>query len=108
LNAYGRCKRMARRYDQHYGLDFDAFFEPAARELSRAYLSAAARVAPNSSVDAFLEVVRSLISPINQFYDEVLVDDDEHPEWRDNRRALVQHIAELADGILDFTQLEGF
>jgi glycyl-tRNA synthetase len=108
LNAYGRCKRMARRYDQPYGLDFDAFVEPAAQDLSRAYLSAAARVAPNSSVDPFLEIVGSLITPINQFFDEVLVDDDEHPEWRDNRRALVQHIAELADGIIDFTQLEGF
>jgi glycyl-tRNA synthetase len=108
LNAYGRCKRMARRYDVPYGLDFDAFVEPAAQEMSRAYLSAAARVAPNSSVDAFLEVLQSLISPINRFFEDVLVDDDEHPEWRDNRRALVQHITELADGILDFTQLEGF
>jgi glycyl-tRNA synthetase len=108
LNAYGRCKRMARRYDQLYGLDFDAFVEPASQELGRAYLSAAARVAPNGSVDAFLEVIRSLIAPINRFFEEVLVDDDQHPEWRDNRRALVQHIAELADGILDLTKLEGF
>jgi glycyl-tRNA synthetase len=108
LNAYGRCKRMTRRYDQLYGLDFDAFAEAAAQELGRAYLSAAARVAPNSSVDVFLEVIGSLVAPINSFFEEVLVDDDEHPEMRDNRRALVQHIAELADGILDFTQLEGF
>jgi len=108
LNAYGRCKRMTRRYDQLYGLDFDAFAEPAAQELGRAYLSAAARVAPNSSVDVLLEVIGSLVAPINSFFEEVLVDDDEHPEMRDNRRALVQHIAELADGILDFTQLEGF
>jgi len=108
LHAYGRCKRMARRYTQPYGLDFDGFVEPAAKELSRAYLRAAARVSPNSSVDQLMAAAGKLIAPINQFFEVVLVDDDQHPKLRDNRRALVQHIAELADGILDFSRLEGF
>lgn len=108
LHAYGRCKRMARRYEQPYGLDFDAFVEPAATELSRAYLSAAARVPPSSSVETLLIALERLVGPVNRFFESVLVDDDEHPELRDNRRALVQHIAELAGGIADFTKLEGF
>ncbi len=108
LHAYGRCKRMARRYAQPYGLDLDSFVEPAARELSHAYLAAAARVTPRSSVDEFVAAAEKLVAPINRFYDNVLVDDDENPSRRDNRRALVQHIAELARGILDFSRLEGF
>ncbi len=108
LHAYGRCKRMARRYPQPYGLDLDGFVEPAARELSHAYLAAAARVNPGSSVDEFMTAAEKLVAPINGFFDNVLVDDDENPNWRDNRRALVQHIAELAQGILDFSRLEGF
>jgi glycyl-tRNA synthetase len=108
LHAYGRCKRMARRYHELYGLDFDAFVEPAAADLSRAYLRAAAQVPPNSSVDTLMTALSRLVDPINRFFDAVLVDDDEHPELRDNRRALVQHIAELADGIADFSRLEGF
>jgi len=108
LHAYGRCKRMARRYAQPYGLDLDGFVEPAARELSHAYLATAARVTPSRSIDEFVAAAEKLVAPINRFFDNVLVDDDESPNWRDNRRALVQHIAELARGILDFTRLEGF
>jgi glycyl-tRNA synthetase len=108
LHAYGRCRRMARRYDELYGLDFDAFVEPAAAELGRAYLRAAAHVPPNSSVDTLMEALTRLVDPINRFFESVLVDDDDHPDLRDNRRALVQHIAELADGITDFSRLEGF
>ncbi len=108
LHAYGRCKRMARRYHELYGLDFDAFIEPAALELGRAYLRAAAHVPPNSSVDTLMAALTRLVDPINRFFESVLVDDDEHPHLRDNRRALVQHIAELADGIADFSKLEGF
>ena len=108
LHAHSRCKRMARRYIQPHGLDLDGFMEPAAKDLSRDYFSAAAQVTPGSSVDAFMTAARKLIEPINLFFDSVLVDDDEHPELRDNRRALVQHIAELADGIVDLSKLEGF
>jgi glycyl-tRNA synthetase beta subunit len=108
LHAYGRCRRMARRYDELYGLDFDAFVEPAAAELGRAYLRAAAHVPPNSSVDTLMEALTRLVDPVNRFFESVLVDDDDHPDLRDNRRALVQHIAELADGIADFSRLEGF
>ena len=108
LHAYGRCKRMARRYEEPYGLDFEGFVEETASDLSRAYLSAAARVTPGSSVDELMTAAVDLVEPINLFFDSVLVDDDSQPELRDNRRALVQHIAELADGILDFSLLEGF
>jgi glycyl-tRNA synthetase len=108
LHAYGRCKRMARRYEEPYGLDFEGFAEESAGDLSRAYLSAAAQVTPGSSVDDLMTAAVDLVEPINLFFESVLVDDDSQPELRDNRRALVQHIAELADGILDFTLLEGF
>ena len=59
-------------------------------------------------MDALMESLGRLVSPINRFFDAVLVDDDSQPEARDNRRALVQHIAELADGIANLALLEGF
>jgi glycyl-tRNA synthetase len=108
LHAYGRCKRMARRYDQSYGLNLDTLDEPEARQLSQTYLSVAARLTPGSSVDDLATALRRLVAPINRFFDGVLVDDDEHPDRRDNRRALVQHIAELSDGIAALSMLEGF
>jgi glycyl-tRNA synthetase beta subunit len=48
-----------------------------------------------------------MIEPINTFFDEVLVM-TEDKALRENRLALLQHIAGLTEGIVDLTKVEGF
>jgi glycyl-tRNA synthetase len=48
-----------------------------------------------------------LIPPINRFFDDVLVM-DEDLQVRANRLGLLQAIAALADGVADMSRLEGF
>jgi glycyl-tRNA synthetase len=61
----------------------------------------------NGDVDAFLRVVAALIPSITSFFDEILVMAEEK-DLRENRLALLQKIAGLADGVADLSQLEGF
>jgi glycyl-tRNA synthetase beta subunit len=48
-----------------------------------------------------------MIEPINTFFDEVLVMTADKG-LRENRLALLQHIARLTEGIVDLTKVEGF
>ena len=58
-------------------------------------------------LDGFFHVFDPLIPLITDFFDNVLVM-DEDLALRENRLGLLQMIAGLADGILDLTRLEGF
>jgi glycyl-tRNA synthetase beta subunit len=58
-------------------------------------------------VDAFLRVVAALIPSITSFFDEILVMAEEK-DLRENRLALLQKIAGLADSVADLSKLEGF
>jgi glycyl-tRNA synthetase len=62
---------------------------------------------PSSDVDELLTTFRSLVDPIQTFFDDVLVM-AEDPDVRKARLALLQRIAGLASGIVDLSQLEGF
>jgi len=59
------------------------------------------------SVDDFLNAFVPMMVQINQFFDEVLVM-DENQEWRKNRLGMLQRIAVLANGVADLSRLEGF
>ncbi len=107
LNAYGRCVRIVRSYEQSFPLDPDRFVAPAERALYAAYRTAAAQVSPESSVDELLAALQSLIPVINRFFDDVLVMAEDRA-LRENRLALLQHIAGLTAGIVDLTKVEGF
>jgi glycyl-tRNA synthetase len=107
LAAYSRSKRIVREYSQEFPLDPDGFIESAEGELYKAYLEARQQVKPDSSVDSFLEVIRSMVEPITVFFDEVLVMDPD-PALQQNRLALVQRIASLSRGIADLSLLMGF
>jgi glycyl-tRNA synthetase len=61
----------------------------------------------NGDVDAFLRVVAALIPSITSFFDEILVMAEEK-DLRENRLALLQKIAGLADSVADLSKLEGF
>jgi glycyl-tRNA synthetase len=107
LNAYARCVRIVRDLDQAYPLDSDLFAEPATERLHHAYLACREKVGPESTVDELLIAFQPMIEPINTFFDEVLVM-TEDKALRENRLALLQHIARLTEGIVDLTKAEGF
>ncbi|MBN1953739.1 MAG: glycine--tRNA ligase subunit beta [Anaerolineae bacterium] len=110
LDNYARCVRITRSFDAPLALEPDRLVEPAEEELYAAYRQARSRVTPSSSVDDFLTAFLPLVDVIDRFFAResgVLVMDDD-PVLRENRLALLQHVAGLAEGIADLGQLEGF
>ena len=75
-----------------------------------AFCSTSKIVTPHSTVDEFLTAFQSLVDVIDRYFAKesgvmVMAED---PALRENRLALLQHIAALADGIADLSRLEGF
>ena len=107
LVAYARCKRIVRPVAERYELAPERYVEPASRELYVAWQAVRPTVSPDGDVDALGQALRTLVAPINRFFDDILVMTEE-PELRAARLALVQHIAALPDGIADLSKLQGF
>jgi len=105
LDAYARCVRITRSQSVDFALRPDAFALPEEQALAAAY--AQAHAAQDGSITALVEALRALRPAINAFFDNVLVM-DEDTAVRENRLALLQHIAALADGLADLSYLEGF
>ena len=81
--------------------------EKAEQELYAVLRKAEAAPRQAGSVDDFLNAFLPMIPVINNFFDQVLVmAEDQHV--RQNRLGLLQRIAALANGVADFSRLEGF
>jgi len=107
LPTYARCVRITRDLGERFPVDPDLFSMPAESTLFKALQDAEACQRQEGSVDDFLNAFLPLIPEINQFFDEVLVM-DENLERRKNRLGLLQRIASLAAGVADLSHLEGF
>ena len=108
LHAYSRCKRLVRDLDEIHERSPDIDGEEASKNLDMAYLTAKRRMEQSQKpVETFAQVLIELQEPIDRFFEDVLVM-DENEDLRRARLALVQHIVALADGIADLSQLEGF
>jgi len=105
LDAYARCVRITRNLDEAFDLRPDAFALAAEQELLAAYQKAAS--ANDGALPAFVDSLRAMAPTINQFFNAVLVMAEE-TAVRQNRLALLQHIANLTKDIADLSQLEGF
>ena len=110
LDNYARCVRITRQYDDLFDLDPELFREPAEEELYEAYRRARQTVTPESSVDELLSAFVPLVDVIDAYFAResgvlVMAQDE---TIRRNRLAQLQHIAALADGIVDLSRLEGF
>jgi glycyl-tRNA synthetase len=103
LQAYARCARIVRSQKAAGRVDAGLIEMDAEREL----LVAVEKVGRPSSVDELVKNLRTLVPPITEFFDKVLVM-DEDPARRANRLALVTRVVDLADGIADLSKLEGF
>jgi glycyl-tRNA synthetase len=107
LDAFGRCVRITRDLKETYVVDESLIAEEAERELLNAVTAAEATQCANGSVDDFLKVFTPMIPAINLFFDKVLVMAEEEKLKR-NRLGLLQRVAKLAEGVADFSKLEGF
>ena len=105
LPAYARCVRITRDQKEQYAVNSEQLVEPAEKELYAAYQTQSAKSV--SSVDEFLNAVLPMIPAISKFFDDVLVMADDQAA-RENRLGLLQKIAGLAQGLADFSKLEGF
>lgn len=107
LDSYARCKRMVRELPP-LEIHPDKFTEDASRTLFKEYFNLNHRLHPREhNIDRFLAVFSNLVPYITQFFDDVLVMDKDET-IRNNRLALVQHVAGMADEYVDMTQLQGF
>jgi len=110
LDNYARCVRITRDLPQRLPLAPARFAQPAEEELYAAYQEARAQVTPESTVDEFLTAFLPLVDVIDGYFAResgVLVMAEERA-LRENRLAQLQHIAALAEGIVDLSRLEGF
>jgi len=110
LENYARCVRITRDLGEQYELDSARFVQPAEEALYAAYQEARAQVTSQSSVDQFLTAFVPLVDVIDAYFarESGVMVMDEDADLRQNRLAQLQHIAALAEGIVDLSRLEGF
>ncbi len=107
LPAFARCVRITRELPERHAIDAAKLHDEAEKALYAALQTAQAVPRQPGSVDDFLKAFMPLVPAINRFFDEVLVM-AEDPALKHNRLGLLQSIAALADGVADFSKLEGF
>jgi glycyl-tRNA synthetase len=107
LQAYARCARITRSQDVGTQIDTDLLSAAEETELFNSLLTAEGMDRTPGSVEDFFRVFEPLIPHITNFFDEVLVMDEDQAV-RSNRLALLQRIVLLAEGVVDFSKLEGF
>ena len=107
LPAFARCVRITRDQKKPYKVQTSLLVEKEEKDLLRAVSKAGkARRAPGS-VDDFLTAFLPMIPAVNVFFDKVLVM-AKQKALRENRLGLLQKLVSLADGVADFSRLEGF
>ena len=105
LDAYARCVRITRTQASRFALHPAQFALPAEQALLATYQAVAQ--SQDGQFATFLAGLQTLTPTISRFFDDILVM-DEDAAVRENRLALLQHIAALASGIADLSHLEGF
>jgi len=107
LPAYARCVRITRDKAEKFSINPAAFSMEEEKQLFAALQTAEEKARRAGSVEDFFAAFLPMIPVINTFFEKVLVMSDVESE-RTNRLGLLQRIAALADGVADFSQLEGF
>lgn len=105
LRGYSRAMRIVRKIEQVYPVDPNLFTEEVELDLYKAYVEAQKVASPASPIADLVSALESLVEPINRFFDNVLVM-DENVIVRNNRIGLLQKIAALPNGIADLSRLQ--
>lgn len=107
LDSFARCVRITRDLEKMYPVDGKLFKENAETALFAAVEKTGKEKLADGDLDGFFDMFDPLIPLITDFFDNVLVM-DEDLALRENRLGLLQLISGFAEGILDLTRLEGF
>ncbi len=107
LPTYSRCVRITRDLKTIYQVSPILLKEDSERELYAGLVSVTNFERRPGSMADFFHVFMPLMPVINQFFDEVLVMAEDQA-IRENRLGMLQGIALLAQGVADFSLLEGF
>ena len=107
LPTYSRCVRITRDLTKINQVSPTLLKEDSERELYAGLISISNFERRPGSMADFFHVFMPLMPVINQFFDEVLVMVEDQA-IRENRLGMLQGIALLAQGVADFSLLEGF
>ncbi|MEX1249007.1 MAG: glycine--tRNA ligase subunit beta [Anaerolineales bacterium] len=107
LDAFARCVRITRDLKETYAVDPTIFAEEAEKTLYTALQAAESAQRGRGSVDDLAKGFMPMIPAINTFFDQVLVMAEDENLKR-NRLGLLQRVIALAEGVADFSKLEGF
>lgn len=107
LPAFARCVRITRDKTEIFQVAPEVFVEPEEKMLYEAIKASVLTDRQAGSVDDFWRAFLPMMPLITVFFDKVLVMADD-PLIRTNRLGMLQVIAKMADGVADFSRLEGF
>ncbi|MGD8621234.1 MAG: glycine--tRNA ligase subunit beta, partial [Anaerolineales bacterium] len=107
LQAFARCARITRGEQELYEVDVDKFEADIEHELFNAVHKLEEKSREEGSISALLREIESLVPLITTYFEDVLVMAEDEKVKR-ARLGTIQRIVHLADGVLDFSKLEGF
>ncbi|MCC6148092.1 MAG: glycine--tRNA ligase subunit beta [Anaerolineaceae bacterium] len=107
LPAYARCARITRSQPGPFTLNAALLQDDEEKSLYEALQTARDTITQPGSPEDFLQAFVPMIPAIDRFFDAILVMAEDSAA-RANRLGLVKAIADLADGVADFSMLEGF
>lgn len=106
LDSFARCVRITRSEEPQI-LNPDLLSEPQEKALYAAYQSASEKLTDDSNVDGFMSAFEPMVPVITEFFDNVLVHDNDQA-IRNNRIALLQLISHMQSGRADLSELDNF
>ncbi len=106
LAAFSRCVRITRDLKQRYTVD-ESSLSDLDMEMLKVIRQAEAGKGDSKSVDFFFKVFLPMINAITEYFQKVMIMVEDEKLKR-NRLGLLQRIVALADGVADFSKLEGF
>ncbi|MCZ2123330.1 MAG: glycine--tRNA ligase subunit beta [Anaerolineales bacterium] len=104
LAAFARCARITRDQKQIFPIDEKLLVEKEEKDL---FAEVKIISSQPFSVDGFLKTIVKLTPAINAFFDKVMVMAEDQ-KVKENRLGLLQRIVQKAEGVADFSKLEGF
>jgi glycyl-tRNA synthetase len=106
LTAYLRPARIIRDREISGDINPDLFETDDERQLWQSYQQVSQRLSPGSTLNEFVKVFAPLTEQIDRFFDNVMVMAEDEA-LRDNRLRLMKAFANLQNGIVDLTKIQG-